>query len=205
MLHMPVADVVESGLPGPLAIAEPAQGSKRVFVKTLKGERFNVDVLDTDTDKQVISKLSLNENDQLENPVVVVCETGKTNPRLCKPKTLELTKSTLDSQITAGMSLYILESDLFANEFGQYLPGDTSLSNADRFLTTWAIFRMNRIVDPARPLITLKFSSLDDLTKKLPEPNKLSPPKDSLFSNFRLKTLLSTLAIQMAKKTLQSC
>ncbi len=93
--------------------------------------------------------------------------------------------------------MYIIESHFFANGFRGLLPGDTILSNADLFLTNWAIFRMNCIMDPAQPLITLKFSSLDD-TKKLPEPDEVSLPKDSLFFKYRLKTLLCTLAIQMA-------
>jgi ubiquitin len=194
---MPEADV--EGAADCNAIAAPAQGSKRVFVKTLRGERINVEFFDTHTVQQVVSKLSSDQ--QPENPVVVVCETGKSNPRLCKPKTLDFEKCCSDNQITTGMSLYLLDSNFFDHNFLQHLPGDTtetSMSNADRFLTTWAICRMKCIMNPAQHLITLKFSSLDDLTKKLPEPNGICPPADSLFFNSRLKTLLCTLAIQMA-------
>ncbi len=170
--------------------SSPATVTQHVIVKTLKGERFEIVFVSTETVRDVMGKCTAIQG--LHDPVVIVCETGKVNPRLGIPRKLNISKTMLSNNITTKMSLYV-----FASSVAVQFEHQKFLSNADIFLASWAIFRMACIMDrDCNTLWRLEFLIEDPITQLLFD--TVSLPQNSLFAISRLSALLCTLAIQMA-------
>jgi hypothetical protein len=141
-------------LPSSSSITSSLNDPKHVIVKTLKGERFKVDFVDADTVQEVMNKC-IDIHQPAFVGTVMVCETGRVNPRLCKPRRLEIDKTMTLNQIATRMSLYMFPLTLATDfEIKNYL------SNADIFLAAWAISRLQCITESPLEGLRLPLSHL---------------------------------------------